>query len=273
MTDALRLISGDVQNLGYYDLQYRPFLWVAPVPTIHTKDGKQGLSHRGIVYVASVVALSNVFRNVQKCEREMIQNECRSFVKVVADLFKRRFPRVTINRRLEKGSKVTDVDIVLMDGSTLYLFECKYSVPPASPHEQRDIWEDIERASIQLSSAIEILGNAQKRQSYLAGWFPGIRFEETKQLTIKACILCSDRTFSGLEFQGFPVRDFSSISLLFGDGIVSMGTFDRDGKLIKKSFRFYPEGGPSGVELNDYLSSNPKYLAVYQPFMRPITRL
>jgi hypothetical protein len=270
--DALRLISGEVNALGFYDLQYRPFLHVAST-LFQKQTALKANTPRGFVYLAGVVAMSNIFRNVQSANAIRFESNAAAFVKVVADLFGRRFPKVTSNRRLEKDSTVTDVDVVLFEGATLYLFECKYSVPPASPHEQRDVWEDIERASRQLSSAIDILENPKARQSYLAGWFPGTKSHETTSLSIRACILCSDRTFSGLSFQGFPVRDFSSLSLLFGDGIISMGSINQEQKVIKKSFRLYSEGGPSITDLNDYLSSNPKYLEIYAPFMRPITRL
>jgi len=129
------------------------------------------------------------------------------------------------------------------------------------------------RASVQLSTAIEILSDREKRQSYLAGWFPGLRSRESGDLDIKACVLCSDRTFSGLEYRGLPVRDFSSISLLFGDGVISLGSVDEENRLIKKRFRIYADGGPTALDLDNYLSSNPKYLSIYAPFMRPITRL
>ena len=104
---------------------------------------------------------------------------------------------------------------------TLYLIECKHSITPTGAHELRDLWRDIDHGVHQLKLAMEILG--VRRQSYLAGLFPGTTKTQAARLRIQPCVLCSHRVFSGLSLDGIPVRDFASLALICGDGIVGMG--------------------------------------------------
>jgi hypothetical protein len=176
------------------------------------------------------------------------------------------------NQRLQLGKKATDVDVVLFEGSTLYLIECKHSVPGADTHEMRDIWEDIERGAEQLAFATSVLTERQKRQSYLAGWFPGTKVADTARIRIQPCILCSHREFSGLSHEGIPVRDFSSLSLLFGDASIGMGSLSENGDLDVYRYKIIKDGGPTQADFDDYLSDDSCYFRILRPFMNPVTR-
>jgi hypothetical protein len=269
--EFFQLISADVRDLGYFDIQYRPFLRIAANRFIRGEEVLE--SPAEMVGPPGLVLLSNILRNLQTSNRLRFRANAEAFVEIVARMLRTKFGKVKENRRLQLDRKVTDVDVVLYEGTTLYLIECKHSVPGASIHEMRDIWEDIERAAEQLAVAMTILNELQKRQDYLAGWFPGTKSDDTAGIRIQPCILCSHREFSGLEYKGIPVRDFSSLSLLFGDASVGMGSLDENGTVNMYRYKIIKEGGPTQADLDNYLSAEASYFKTYEPFMQPVTRI
>lgn len=270
-SEFFRLISADVRELGYFDIQYRPFLRIAANRFIRSNEVVE--SPAEMIGPPGLVLLSNILRNMQSSNQLRFRANAEVFVTTVARMLRTRFPKVTENRRLQSAQRVTDVDVVVYEGTTLYLIECKHSVPGASIHEMRDSWEDIERAAEQLSLAMAILSEPQKRQSYLAGWFPGTKVANTAKVRIQPCILCSHREFSGLQYEGIPVRDFASLKLLFGDASVGMGSVDDAGDVTMYRYRIIKEGGPTQVDLDNYLSVEADYFKIYQRFMQPVTRI
>jgi hypothetical protein len=78
---------------------------------------------------------------------------------------------------------------------------------PTEPHEMRDVWEDIEKGARQLARARAALLDPGRRQSYLAGWFPGSKTPANADMRIVTCVISSHRIFSGLEIEGVAVRD------------------------------------------------------------------
>lgn len=269
VVDFFQLVSADVRDLGYFDLQYRPIVRIAQ--NILLLDGKCVETPPEIISIPGLILLSNIFRNLQTSNEIRFQTNGDTFVEIVAQMIRTKFPKVTTNQRLQLGQRVTDVDIAILEDAVLYLIECKHSVPGAAPHEMRDIWEDIERGSEQLKLAEEILTDASKRQSYLASWFRGTKQTDTLNLRIQLCILCSHREFSGLDYEGIPIRDFSSLSLLFGDGLVGMGTMSENGEVTMCRHKIVGENGPTQLDLDDYLSVNSKYFAIWRPFMQAET--
>jgi hypothetical protein len=102
-----------------------------------------------------------------------------------ARTFKSIFAKVETNAPVKglKGSngkaEATDIDLVVLEDKSLYLFECKHSLPPTGPHEIRDVWEDIEKGVNQLAIAMKILSDPVRRQSYLTRLFPGTKPQDT----------------------------------------------------------------------------------------------
>jgi hypothetical protein len=269
-TEFFQLISADVQDLGYFDLQYRPFLRIAPNRFVRGAEELE--SPAEMVGPPGLVLLSNILRNLQTSNKLRFRANADAFVEMVTSTLKTKFQKVKKNQRLQLGKKATDVDVVLFEGSTLYLIECKHSVPGADTHEMRDIWEDIERGAEQLAFATSVLTERQKRQSYLAGWFPGTKVADTARIRIQPCILCSHREFSGLSHEGIPVRDFSSLSLLFGDASIGMGSLSENGDLDVYRYKIIKDGGPTQADFDDYLSDDSCYFRILRPFMNPVTR-
>jgi len=165
-----------------------------------------------------------------------------------------------------------EVDVVLLEGNTLYLFECKHSVPATGPHELRDLWLDIKKAGEQLQTAMKILQNPRTRCDYIAGWFPGTRAKESQQVRIKTCILCSHLTFGGYTYEGIPVRDYSSFSLMLNDGEISVGRTDHNRAKMAR-FCIWANDRLSGADLDDYLSPESRYFSMLQSHMRPVSHM
>jgi hypothetical protein len=193
------------------------------------------------------------------------------FVAVVADMLRERFADVVTNRRVEAATGKTDVDVVVLEGETLYLIECKHSVFPAEPHEMRDAWEDIEHGVTQLRRALDALSDPQRLRDYLAGWFPGRRQVRNSALRISRCILCSHRVFSGMEHEGVPIRDYASFAKLTGGGVISVTTSDEGPDAISQRFQLTSENGFCAADLDDYLSAESRYFKIFSPFMHPVS--
>ena len=267
--EFLQLVSASVYRLGYYDLQYRPLLQIAPV-NVRSPDFT---SPREILYLSAVVATSNIMRNVQVANQVRLAGMPRIFVDVVAGLLRKHFGLVSTNRRIQTPEGNTDIDVVLLEAHRLYLFECKHSVFPTEPHEMRDVWEDIEKGVRQLQIATAALGDSRRLDSYLAGWFPGRSSRDNAGLNIVRCVVCSHRVFSGLEWDGISIRDYASLARLAEGGIISIGTADENLDALVQGFRLTSENGFSAADLDDYLSAESKYFKIFAPFMRPISNL
>ncbi len=265
--DFFSLISADANHLGYLDLQYRPFLRIAETPVPWTGNSTKPQ----FLFAPALVSNSNVQRNVQSANRFRVESNARLFVDLVAAALRSRFEKVLTNKRVE-GEKATDIDVMLLDGNTLYLFECKHSLPPAGPHELRDIWEEIEYATQQLEIATTILANVVRQHDYLAGWFPGSKARDTSNLKIASCVLCSHRIFSGVAHRGFPIRDFASLVQLCEGGIVGMAQVEANGEAVVHRYKVTRQIGFSGEDLNDYLSPDASYFKTFAPFMQAISR-
>jgi hypothetical protein len=269
-------MSADLRRpLGYLDLQYRPALRIAQ--TFNPQEGR--LTKPEIVFLPAILVTSNVARNLQAGNKLRFELNAEAFVDLVARTFKSVFAKVETSVPVKglKGSEAkpeaTDIDLVVLEDKTLYLFECKHSLPPTGPHEIRDVWEDIEKGTNQLAIAMRILSDPIRRQSYLAGWFPGTKPQDTANLKLVPCVLCSDRIFSGLEHRGFPIRDFSSLQLMFQGGIVGMGGPVSEDEVVMMQYRLIRQKEMSGSDLADYCSPESTFFKMFKPFMSPVSRI
>ena len=262
--EFLGLVTAEVGRLGHFDMQYWPFLRIAP--------GRSGGDvAREIVHVPAITATANIFRNLQVANQTRLQDLPDLFVDVVARMLRTRFGCVITNRRIQTPTGNTDIDVIVLESEHLYLFECKHSVFPTEPHEVRDVWEDVEKGVRQLHVASEAFEDRRKLRDYLAGWFPGRRLD-TKRLVIHLCVLNSHRFFSGMDFKGIPVRDYSSLSRLVDSGVVDMGSREGDGVAMRR-VRVTDDGGFSREDLDNYLGATSKFFTAYLAFMNPVSRI
>ena len=266
--EFVRLVTADVKTHRYFDLQYRPFLRMAKVNL--PKQEKESPSE--ILYLPALVYFSNAMRNVQSANQLRLKANPAIFVDIVARMLKERFPRVATNRRVSAGGDATDIDVIVLENRTLYLLECKHAIPPTGPHETREIWEQIEKGARQLQNALRVLSDPVRLQSYIAGWFPGTNANETKNLIMRPCVLCSHRIFSGISHNQIPIRDFASLSKVVSDGIVGMSALHPDGNIVRHRFRIISQQGFTAADFDDYLSDNSKYFTLIEPFMHQVSR-
>jgi len=266
--EFFRVVSATVKGTSYFDLQYRPAFRIAQ--TMNPETHK--MTNPEMIICPALVCVSNVLRNIQAANKFRIKSNASVFVDYTAELLRSRFSKVVTNRPL-KGGRATDVDIAIFEGNTLYLFECKHSLPPTGPHEIRDIWEDIETGVHQLAAAKDTLSDAARRHSYITGWFPGTKPRDTADLKIVCCVLCSHRIFSGFHHNGVAIRDFCSLAMLCEDGIVKTGAkLVQEKEIVFRRYRILRGASLSAIDLDDYLSQDSTLFKTFTPFMHPMTR-
>jgi hypothetical protein len=267
--EFVSLVSADVSDLGYYDLQYRPFIHIAAtnIPSAGYRSPPE------TIHLSGVVATTSMLRNVQIANRVRLDDLPHLFVFVLSDLFKGRFQHVVTNRKVKTAEGETDVDVVVYTKSKLYLFECKHSMFPCGPRETRDIVEDMEKGTKQLALARAALSSEVAQRRYLNQWFPDLKTARYTDLPISAAVLCSQRVLSGIEWNGIPVRDYASLSRLIDDGTVAVTNLIDETGITMARFSLVDEAGFSSDDLDDYLSRESRYFGLYKRFMRPVCRL
>jgi hypothetical protein len=259
----LNLVLTTLSTPRHVDLQYRPFVGLKA--STLTVDGRAETMPAEVVYGTAVVATANVLPNLQRANGIRIATTSEAFVTAASEYVRRLLPRVRTNAAVKHESKNTDVDIVALGADILYLFECKHSVTPTGAHEFRDLWNDIQKGLSQLELACEIL--RQRLADYLPGWFPGTPRAAAAGLTLKPCVLCSHRVFSGLTIRGIPIRDQLSLSLMLDEAVLKMGEGGDGEEVTFERYRIRPTENPTIDDLNDYLSDNARYFRLFKPFM------
>lgn len=257
ITEFLSLVSWDVEENPFYDIQYRPL--------IKLKDH--------YIFLPVAFYLSDLLRNTQVSNKIRVKGQGELFNDVCKRVIENNFQNVVCNRRVKLG-KSTDIDIAVLEGNSLYLFECKHSIPPCNYHEMRDIWRDIEKGVTQLKLAQKILSDTKRLASYLAGWFPGTKVSNIDTIDIKPCILCTHRIFSGMTFQDIPIRDLQSFLVLMQDRPLSLSFLDLETKKVKKIlYSSRTSSDLSTADLDEYLSNNAKFFAHFKQNMPEVTIL
>jgi hypothetical protein len=265
----LDLVAADVRRLGHYDMQYRPFLRVNQ--STFRIDDKEQTTRPEIVHASAVVVSSNVTINIQRAHGIRIKTNADAFVAVAEALLKRVFKNVRANVPVKLGEDRTDVDIMILSERILYLIECKHSITATGAHELRDLWRDINHGVYQLNLAIEILRT--RLDNYLGGLFPGTTKAKAIQLRIQPCVLCSHRVFSGLSVEGIPIRDFASLALICGDGVVATGLEDDSGHVVMQRYRLRANDNATQEDIDEYLSPHSRFFGMFRPFVREYDRL
>jgi hypothetical protein len=265
----LDLLAADVRRLAFYDMQYRPFLSIAP-STFQVGNAAESTPLE-VVYSSGVVMTANVTVNVQRAHSIRIKANATAFVALAAEALRSVFENVRTGVALKLGDDATDVDIMVLSQRTLYLIECKHSITPTGAHELRDLWSDINHGVHQLMVAMKILDT--EMPSYLAGLYPGTKKAQCASLRIQPVVLCSHRVFSGLSLAGIPIRDQASLARVCGDGIVSMGSEDDSGHLVMRRYRLRPNEKATADDFDDYLSDSSRFFEMFRPFMHEYDHL
>ncbi|MGO8943899.1 MAG: hypothetical protein ACLQJ7_09530 [Syntrophobacteraceae bacterium] len=251
----LKLTTWDCYDSPFYDLQYRPFL---------KRKNKY-------ILLPAAFTCSNLLRNMQVSNKIRIHDQGSKFVKTCFDVLKPHFSHVVCERNLKHKNMRTEIDIIVCENNTLYLFECKYSIPPCSLHELRDIWGEIQKGVQQQHHAKTILSDMKVRRSYLAGWFPNIKFTGIEQMRIQPCVLVSHYFFAGMTVNSVPIRDFSTFSSLVSGGTLSMTQVQETGKAEIHQYRLSGEEKVSAADIDEYLSEHSRMFRVFNRGMNPVS--
>ena len=268
LSALVELIGADVNELGFYDTQYRPFLCVNS--TKFSVEGGDTTFPASVIFASGLVATTNIVANVQRAHGVRFKGNAGEFVNVVADTLRDVFPNVRKDSAVRCGAECTDIDVLVLSERKLYVIECKHSVTPASIHELRDLWRDINHGADQLKRAMRIL--RERLHDYIAGWFPGTKKRQTSELRIQPCVLCSHRALSGFSIDGIPIRDFASLTLVLGDAIVGMGSEDESGELVMQRYRLRETRTATQRDFDEYLSDGSRFFQMFKPFMREFSR-
>jgi hypothetical protein len=268
--EFFRLVTADPQGLGFYDVQYHPFLRLDITSTAR----KAGETSAMLLYTPAVDYLSNKLRNVQRGSTQRgsplrLGANPDIFVEEVARLL-RPIGQVVTNRPL---GEQTNVDVMLLQEKVLYLIECKYSLPAACPHELRGLWQDVEKGATQLQTALEVLKDREKLRDYFAGWFPAAKRHACKEVRIQPCILCSHFVFGGLDYCGIPVRDFPSFKILLGSGTIGLSVMDEKGNTVTHRYKSTPGDRVTAADFDEYLRPDARYFRIYKQFMTLYTEI
>jgi hypothetical protein len=252
------LLSAPKSGSGYIDLQYTPLV----------RD-------RGnLMLLPGLIVTSAALRNTLASARKRVSTAGEAFSAAIADLLREVFgTAITTSRRVRSNHLgETDVDVASFIDETLYLWECKHSLPPTSPHEARDVWRDIERATEQLLLAQTILSADPGLHNRLQSWFTTVPPEQIRVKRVVLVVMTSTRMWSGMSVAGIPVRDVHSLQrMLRGDrfGVPTRGEqeweFERFG---------LPVSQPLGrAELDDYLAPIGRYWSLRRSWNAPATLL
>lgn len=251
----LRLISVDPGTHSHLDLQYKPLV-----------------SHKDhFLILPRLVASSGVLRNTLASARTRVPESGNYFASTVSEELLSTFKWTTTNRKIASPLGNTDIDVATLAQRKLYIWECKHSLPPTSPHEARGIWNDIENAIEQLDLARRILMGDTKLSQRLRSWFPGATDEELQIVEIIPVVMLSTRIWSGLHLRGIPIRDIHSLRRLrlrdcFG---VPVPAREQHGEFEQFAM---PETGPlSLAELDEYLRTDGRYWSLRRSWSRPFT--
>lgn len=269
-TSFIKLMHLDVRAPGHVDIQYKPFLVVNESEVRIGTESKK--TPREVLHPSSLVAVANIIPNVQRAHGIRVAANAEALVESVAQDLGAVVTRVRTNAAVKRGKKRTDVDIAAFTGDTLYMFECKHSVPPTGAHELRDLWRDIQKGVDQLEAAMDILSGTLA--DYLAGWFPGTPRIAAEGVKLKPCVLCSHRVFAGLSVRGVPVRDYASFSLTLDKGTVNMGRREEADNTVRL-VRYRLRAGDRATleDLDNYLSPDATFFKMFRPGMKEYTRV
>lgn len=255
--DFMNLVSWDSSKGRYYDLQYSPFL--------KCRDR--------FISLPSTFSCSNILRNTQVSNKIRFKNQGDEFTEICTEVLKTKFSKVVSEKSIKYNHQSTEIDIIVFKKPYLYLFECKYSVPPCGTHELRDIWNDVKKGVFQQRLAYDILSNKKTLMSYLSGWFPGTKASDAEGLIIKNCVLLSGRNFSGMNIGNIAIRDFHSFRTIITESKTSFSIIEPSKKARFINYSYVDPDGFSIEDLNDYLSPDAKFFQFFTEDMALVTML
>jgi hypothetical protein len=253
----LDVISMSPEDSEHIDLQYTPLV--------------RNATH--FLILPRLVEFAGALRNTMMNMRSRAKTAGEGFALDIATLLKTVFgdDAVTTDRKLESDFGATDVDVAALANDCLYIWECKHSLPPTSPHEARDLWNDIEGAAQQVTLARKILLADKSREHRIRQWFPRLIARRTPVTRIIPVIVMSTKMWSGLCVDGIPIRDIHSLRRILRRDHWGVA-HNEDLRPFEFAGFSLPGKGPiSAAEIDDYLNSNGPYWLFRRALCVPIS--
>ncbi|TQF10698.1 hypothetical protein FJV41_38110 [Myxococcus llanfairpwllgwyngyllgogerychwyrndrobwllllantysiliogogogochensis] len=187
----------------HVDLQYRPFI-----------------SIRNTLAIPLAIHLSsNLVRNSLISEGKRIYSEGTNdpISQLLKEALATKTPLTAMGVKYRHQKKQGDVDVLAVFDKTLYIFECKNNILPASTVEQQTTYGRIQKGIKQLDQFLELW--ADKTFRNLMTRQTGI--DLSRIATIKTSIVMSNRLFSGIDIGGHPVRHHRELVNIIEHGITT----------------------------------------------------
>lgn len=240
------------QGEGFLDLQYTPLV---------------DLGRTNFLLPRSLLS-SKLIRNVMIRKQRRVPLAGDAFTTEVSAALRKRFPSLAVGKRLKVGDVEGEVDIALVAGDVLVLFECKHSLPGASTHEDAEVWSDVEHAAEQLTKCGRLIDQIGLQQ-IVSRWFPGMTARR-----VLPVVLTSTRLFCGLHLAGIPVRDWHTLSNALRGAIVEVGLRgETPGSIRAKRWSCLTSETFSDEDLLDYLGPQSKLIAAQDMLLEPCSRI
>jgi hypothetical protein len=242
--EALKLLTLQ-GNEDYVDIQYRPLI----------KAGKW------YVVAPAIVAKSNLLRNV------VMANQLRTSATMAKDpmeaavvsALKQAGFMVRANFKFNMNGK-RETDILCWRDGELFVFECKNSYHPCSPHELRTSFEHLKTAEIQLDVRLAWLTDASN-QAKLLKW---LKWDVPTTKKVHTGIVTANRAFTGYRLGVHPVRQAHELINVLLRGYVAC----TDGQ---PPLRFWREEFFHATDLIDYLQGQ-AIVRIQYGLLEPFTR-
>jgi len=242
---------------GFLDLQYRPLL----------------RAEQTYLLLPRVAASSSIARNTLTGVQRRVADAGTKFSNIVGEELKQRFAHVAVERPLRAGRRdVGDVDVTVLLDHRLYLFECKYSVLGANPHEFAELFEAVQHAGDQLRKTLGFLAEHPNPRGLLRSWFPNATEDELAVEHFRPCTLTATRVLSGMTSEEFPVRSWFSLRRLVHSGDIDV-TGLVDGAVRGLRAKLWHGDSCGGVDLDDFLRPDGRSAAVRELYICPFTEI
>ncbi len=222
-------LSYDSGKGGVLDLQYQPLI-------------KMANEQYALPY--NIMANSGILRNsIQLSKRRFYEDGTKDPLSALIDkVLSRNTSNVSSGVEYKWNGVQGEIDNIALIDNCLFIFECKNSSLPCSPHEAKTSYDYIVKAAEQLE---KIKGFYQDRKfsQYLSkklGW----DIDNKKLVT---CIIMSNRMFMGYRINGHVVRGSWETVNFIDTGIINMGGEQK---------KFWRDSKFCGADLYDFIEKD-----------------
>lgn len=228
------------EDKAFRDVQYSSIMW------------NEGF----YIFPNDLTTNSNVFRNVFYSLGVRLKSNSMEdhMMKLLVESFTDKVEIVKPDLGYKFKKSESDVDLFVKIKDTLYLFELKNCLYPATSYEHRTLFDVIVKASDQLDTHLQNFADKEFFVHFMEKHSLDIKFDEIK--TVKTSIVLSNRFYSGIKYGKHSVRHYLEFRNLIDSGSLNLGS-SVSGK--EYELPMCETGVFSKNDLDLYLSDNYKF--------------